>query len=590
MTQNHDNANARRQIEQLNVRFYNNRSPDRAFAHWALKCLLSDVEPDDTFLRDFHTAIGGPKDLGIDAYWIDVENNRLLLLQAKDTTAVQRKDAMEFRGAIEALRDSDYVMTHGNNYLKELYPSIYDALYDESYTLHAVLAAGGQVRPAASDYCKGEGSASLLITDASSDIDFTHLKEVTLEALSIPDLMERARQLASLESPRVALPVALTDTEPAFHHMSGEFRAVVATVPALSLAQAFDRYRSAIFKYNPRGPQGSNKTNKDIKQTLSDPQMRKYFHLFNNGITVVCESLQYFSNDQTMVVQDFQVVNGCQTVYTLYDSTNDLSPDVQVNVRIIEGGQQWIAKEIARTSNSQTAVKTPQLASMGREHDAIAQTLEYGDYPWYYEKQLGQTRFNTPSQRRAHQDRFGDRTVNIIELGQYGAAFIGHPALAKYDLQAVYEKRGQHGMFVYERIFNPNNTREQLLLPVLVGRRVFSEVKSKLAEYMAEPNPDPTAFTILNWLNHARHHMIGLVGTVARGSASVSLQGLPAADLAHYRVETIEEWFPDAFNKAYSAADWVVSVARAADRLTNIRNFFREQSTYVEMENRMSVR
>ena len=577
-------GNEANDIDRINISFYDGRSPDRAFAHWALKCLLADIEPQDTYLRDFHTVIGGPSDLGIDAYWIDDANSRIILVQAKDTRVTQRRDVMEFRAAIESLQDERYVYAHGNNRLKEAYSSrLGDCIYDESFTIHGVFAAGAQVRGAARDYCKAEGSAPIYIRDKDSlDNSSAHLKEVTLEVLSKPEIAERARQLASLESPLVTLPIADGRGQAAFHYMGGAFQSIMATVPARSLAEAFYRHRSAMFQYNPRGPQGSNQTNTDIKDTLADPNMRHLFHLLNNGITVVCESLVYNENDQTVTIRNFQVVNGCQTVFTLSSSIDELTPEVQVNIRIIEGLQQCVG-QIAKASNSQTVIKTHQLASMSDEHTRIAEILDSGNDPWYYEKQLGQKKFNTPIQRAAHQNRFRDRTFTILQLGQYGASFVGYPGLAKYDSKAIFEKRG-HGMFVYDKVFMDRNTKEQLLLPVLVGQRVFAEVASRIRTSPIDPDADAESFTIHDWLQHARHHLVGLVGIIASEN---TLENLPSHQISAARVATINDWFPDAFKQAYDAADWVVSVERAAGNLTNIRNFFRDPDTYSKMKSRM---
>ena len=69
-------AIAQREMELLGERYPGR--PERAFLHWALGCLLSDVDPGDDALTA-HTAIDGPRDLGLDGYWIDETNNRLIL-------------------------------------------------------------------------------------------------------------------------------------------------------------------------------------------------------------------------------------------------------------------------------------------------------------------------------------------------------------------------------------------------------------------------------------------------------------------------------------------------------------------------------
>ncbi len=581
-TRNRKNA-ARTEIDELNRQHYSGSAPDRAFAHWALKCLLADKDIDDSELVEL-TALGGPKDLGIDGYYVDQENTRLILLQAKGTR-VTRTDVQEFRSAITALVDERFVLDNANAVVKEAYPSIQDCLFDESFSVYAVLAAGDRILPAAQSYCEGPGSEPWVITEGN----ITHTKDFTFEVQGILELAETKRSLSFGDTPTVTMPISHNQNGLAFHYMGGDFKSVLATIPASALVDAYEEFRSAIFVLNPRGPQGSNKVNKDILETLKDPVVKNHFHLLNNGVTVVCDGLTVDEQANRVTINNFQIVNGCQTVYTLFRAKAKLDESVRCNVRIIEGLATFHDR-IAKASNSQTGVKAEQLASLDSVHDRVADELKKCEPPWYYEKQLGDLRFLTAAQRRVHNARYQKRKVSITHLGQFGAAFLGYPILAKHDLKAVFERRSP-GDRIYRTISNSDNTGEQMLLPVVVGRLVSAEVKARLAHLRAN-NPGATSdrFPALDWAGPTSYDLVALVGTILRrtirsgGSEDLLL---PASE-SKAQINSHEKWFNDAFDKAYDAVEWVYDVQKAA-RGTNtvqIRSFFRDQKLYEDMVSR----
>ena len=575
---------ARTEIDQLNRQHYSNAAPDRAFAHWALKCLLAEQDIEDSELVEL-TAVGGPRDLGIDGYYVDQENARLVILQAKGSR-VTRPDVQELRSSITALANEKFVLENANAVLKEAYSSIQDCLFDDSFSIYAVLAAGGRILPAAKSYCEGPGSDQWVF----SEENITYIKDFTLEVHGILDLQDINRKLSEGVTPRVTMPISRNEYGLALHYMGGDFKSVLATVPASALADAYEEYRSAIFSFNPRGPQGSNKVNKEIRETLKDPAIKNHFHLLNNGITVVCDGLTVDEQSDRAVIENFQIVNGCQTVFTLFHSKAKLDESVRCNVRIIEGLGGFQGR-IAKASNSQTGVKAEQLASLESVHDRVQEELDRCEPPWYYEKQLGYLRFLPEARRRAHRARYRDRKVSITHLGQFGAAFLGYPILAKHDLKAVFERRSP-GDRIYSTIFNSGNTVEQMLLPVIVGRLVSTAVKLRLLK-LRQDNPERTSeqFPELDWAGPASYHLVALLGTILRRKLGLSEgdhQLLPAAASKEY-FNSEAEWFNGAFKQAYSAVEYVYDVQKGIQEESRgtanvqIRSFFRNQKLYGDM-------
>ena len=79
--------------------------------------------------------------------------------------------------------------------------------------------------------------------------------------------------------------------------------------------------------------------NKEIvRSPFSKSTYAHNFHVLNNGITVLCETFQFDPRSNSCCsVNNFQIVNGCQTTYTLYNLRDYLDEKVWVKFSIIEG-------------------------------------------------------------------------------------------------------------------------------------------------------------------------------------------------------------------------------------------------------------
>jgi len=572
------------EIQDIADRYYSGRI-ERAFLHWALKCVLADMDPDDDELAE-HTALDGAGDLGIDAYWFDELNRRLVLIQAQHSGRVLRQKAVDFRGSIEALVNQNYVRSQGNAALREIYPDLLESLLDESYSIYGVLACGGQIAPSANNYVQNVGSRIW-------QFDFEgapRRKDVQLEVLDVEGLVSLRQRLIEVTRqpvPNVDLPIAMAREGLSCHPMKGDFRAFQATVPTQAIAEVYERFRSGIFRFNPRGPLGANKVNKEIERTLQNEIMKRHFHLLNNGLTIVCDSVEYDPQAAMLHIHNFQVVNGCQTVFTLFMLRQHITEDVLVGTRVVEGLQNW-APELAKATNYQTLVRPEQLASLGAEHDRIKGLFDRLSPPWFYEKQQGFTRFLAETARRSHRARYDRREVTTTELGQLAAAFMGEPVLAKYDLKVLFERVEDRGERLYRAIFIDANSAEQLLLPIQIGRRVYSAVKQRVSELreQARENEDEP-FSELDWLPYARMHIIALIGEYLRHQSSIPRGNFLLADESRRLLGTIDDWFREAYVKAYDAVEFYIEVDRRAERLVNLREFFRANDTFSAMADRV---
>jgi hypothetical protein len=178
--------------------------------------------------------------------------------------------------------------------------------------------------------------------------------------------------------------------------------------------------RESLFYDNVRPFQGYNDVNSKIRDTLRDPERRKRFAVLNNGITIVTRELTVAGDD--VQIRDFQIVNGCQTCYVLFDEKAQLTDSVQVSVRLIHSQDEDVIGGIVAATNLQTAVSEEVLAGRADFHKDLEEyfACQPADRRLYYERR--------PRQYSARDDVTKARVITMSQLTRaYLATFLGEP-------------------------------------------------------------------------------------------------------------------------------------------------------------------
>jgi hypothetical protein len=161
---------------------------------------------------------------------------------------------------------------------------------------------------------------------------------------------------------------------------------------------------SGLFYDNVRDWLDTNPVNDEIRETLgSDSRAR--FVLMNNGITVIARGLQTVGN--RFLIEDYSIVNGCQTSHVLFGERGKMDASVMVPVRLIGTQDEDIINAIIRATNRQTEVKEEQFFALQEFSKSLETYLQtFADpYKLYYERRTRQyhrleiekTRIVTPS-------------------------------------------------------------------------------------------------------------------------------------------------------------------------------------------------
>jgi hypothetical protein len=116
-----------------------------------------------------------------------------------------------------------------------------------------------------------------------------------------------------------------------------------------------------IFYDNVRDWQEYNKVNDEIRETLTSDNNAR-FVLMNNGITIIARDLQRVG--AKFSIEDFQIVNGCQTSHVLFDQSDDIDERVCVPLRLIVTQDEDVIEDIIRATNRQTQLKEEQFIAL----------------------------------------------------------------------------------------------------------------------------------------------------------------------------------------------------------------------------------
>jgi hypothetical protein len=146
----------------------------------------------------------------------------------------------------------------------------------------------------------------------------------------------------------------------------------------------------SIFYDNVRDWQEYNAVNSEMKVTLESQAQRARFALMNNGVTIIAKTLRTTGNK--FHIEDYQIVNGCQTSHVLYDNRSILDEKVVVPLRLIATEDEEVIASIVKATNRQTEVKEEQLLALSdfqKQLEAYFQTFE-SPMRLYYERRSRQ--------------------------------------------------------------------------------------------------------------------------------------------------------------------------------------------------------
>lgn len=168
-------------------------------------------------------------------------------------------------------------------------------------------------------------------------------------------------------------------------------KAIIAPLKAIELVKLSGISDQSLFAFNVRGSLGRTQVNKDIVKSIRDKSKHKQFPLFHNGITIITEHL--VSHDNDIEIESYYVVNGCQSLTSLYNNRSYLTEDLRILTKFIQlNVKSELSEIITKYSNNQNGVKPRDFKSNNRLQIKLQNEIRdiYGkDY--FYEIKRGES-------------------------------------------------------------------------------------------------------------------------------------------------------------------------------------------------------
>ena len=188
-----------------------------------------------------------------------------------------------------------------------------------------------------------------------------------------------------------------------------------------------------IFESNLRDFQKYNNVNTAISTTL-DSNHKARFLLMNNGVTIIARKLQRTAHK--FHIEDFQIVNGCQTSNVLFEYGGSVD-EVRLPVRLICSEDEDVIQSIVTATNQQTQLTREQLFAATEFPKKLELFLNAYNQPHqiYYER------------RSRQYDRQAIDKTRIISqanlIRAFAGMFLDEPYRTTRNFNALLDKIGQ---------------------------------------------------------------------------------------------------------------------------------------------------
>lgn len=195
--------------------------------------------------------------------------------------------------------------------------------------------------------------------------------------------------------------------------------------------------RTQVFEENVRSFLGSeNPVNRAIAETLNDAKASTRFPVMNNGITIVSPDVRVQGN--ILHLENFQIVNGCQTSNVLFENRKILSDGIMVNLKIVETSNEDVFAELVRATNSQSKIEENQFFSL---RPIVKRVEQYFDS---FDEQDGRLYFERRDRQFIGRDVPAVRVFSVHTAAKCVAAmFFNRPELAYRYPKQMYQLIGE---------------------------------------------------------------------------------------------------------------------------------------------------
>lgn len=361
----------------------------------------------------------------------DVE---VVFIQAKTSEGFDLGDFLKFKEAIirfstaENYDSKDTVQNNSREIFNVILGNVPKIRGGKPNITIRFVTTGTYRRPDALEIAKNEFSIQLddIGYFGNIDINFLGREEITSLWISTYETVSAELQMFS----NAALPK--------IHGIDEAYLAVVKAKDLVDnlLANEDGNLRAHVFQENVRAYLGiENPVNESIAKTLKEENQSTRFPVLNNGITIVSPDVRV--QGSILHLENFQIVNGCQTSNVLFECRENLNDSVMVNLKIVETSNEDVFADLVRATNSQSKVEETQFLSL---RPVVKRVEEYFNT---FEGQDGRLYFERRDRQYVGRDIPAVRTFNVnVATKAVASMFLERPDLAYRYPKQMYEQLG----------------------------------------------------------------------------------------------------------------------------------------------------
>lgn len=273
---------------------------------------------------------------------------------------------------------------------------------------------------------------------------------------------------------------------------SMNIKSYVGLVNGESLISSIKNSIETIFDENIRLYEGKTSVNNSIKGTASNPEESEMFYFYNNGVTIICDKVNNSPNKLSVSLKGVSIVNGCQTVTSLYDLyiQNKLEKGVDILTRIIEISDYNERMKITEYLNSQNPIKDSYFIANHTIIRDLQKSLEKKGY--YLERQINEFEY------KKHYGEQGFNNLVPIKLESVIQHYVGY----WLDEYASTAKRGKGSLFDKNKI-------DEILMDINADRvieanNMYKEISKIITSYRrTRRNQNKTEISEFLGINHS---------------------------------------------------------------------------------------
>ncbi|MEP6518518.1 AIPR family protein [Microcoleus vaginatus] len=292
----------------------------------------------------------GRGDKGIDGIYVNESEECIDIFQSKTVQNPSKTlgdtQLKEFVGSLEQLETLEGVQsmisTTGNSQLKNLLIEYKDLLTSSKYTIRGIF-----------------------VTNAVKDSNADSFLEATSQTTQLK-VWDKPLIIQMYVPSEKAIPATSEIAFDVFgydyieYNVGNTAKVVIAPLSAVDLVRMEGIENQQLFDLNLRKDLEKTKVNKDIGKSVNNASEHSNFLLYHNGITIICDRLDTSDEEKVKIkIQGYSVVNGCQTVSSLYRNKAKVTQDLRILTRIIQvnSNKSDLISRITYNSNNQNGIK-----------------------------------------------------------------------------------------------------------------------------------------------------------------------------------------------------------------------------------------